>query len=128
MVYFLYGMGKSNISVKSFLEKNNYKYYVYEDGKDYNGMDIDKLKKEDTIIVKSPGINNNTQLMRYFIQNNFQILTDLGLFYMFFPNYFYIVITGSVGKTTTVLALNQILKDKFKVGVAEILVIRYLIF
>ena len=118
MVYFLYGMGKSNISVKSFLEKNNYKYYVYEDGKDYNGMDIDKLKKEDTIIVKSPGINNNTQLMRYFIQNNFQILTDLGLFYMFFPNYFYIVITGSVGKTTTVLTLNQILKGKFKVGVA----------
>lgn len=107
--YLLYGLGKSNLSVKKFFDKNNINYLVYTDSDDYRNLNIN----QNYIVIKSPGIKNDALFLRFLIENNYQIISDIELYYLFFPNNFYIGITGTLGKTTTTLLINHILESYF---------------
>lgn len=107
--YLLYGLGKSNLAVKKFFDKNNIHYFVYTDCDDYESLNINK----NYIVVKSPGVKNDASFLRFLIKNNYQIISDIELYYLFFPNNFYIGITGTLGKTTTTLLINHILGSYF---------------
>lgn len=61
------------------------------------------------LIVKSPGINNNTKLMNQLDKK--KILSDLELFYRINRKLNYIVVTGSNGKTTVTSLIESVLKS-----------------
>lgn len=103
MRYLLYGLGISNYSIKKHydLEKINYEIYTDNDSTEAN-LDYD-------LIIKSPGISNDTKLMK--IVDKTKVITDLELFYSFRKDLNLIVITGSNGKTTVTSLIGKILKD-----------------
>ena len=106
--YLLYGMGKTNSSVKEFFLKNNISFSEYVDGigeYDLNNIDI---------IVKSPGIKFDTPLLVEANNKKIQVVSDLELFYLFYPKAKLIVITGTNGKTSTARMLSIILSKKYK--------------
>ncbi len=113
----IYGLGKSGISSFNFLKKKN-SCCIFDDNrkvikKNYNKYYISKLKllkiKFDYIII-SPGINiNNCTLSTYLKKNSKLIITELDIFYKFFPKIFTITITGTNGKSTTCKLLYEIL-------------------
>lgn len=106
--FLLYGMGKTNKSVKEFFIKNNYKFVEYVDGVDnYNLDDVE-------IIVKSPGIKFDTPLLLDAKSKNIKVISDLELFYMLYPKAKLIIITGTNGKTSTARMLSVVLSKKYK--------------
>lgn len=106
MKYLLLGYGTANQSVEKFLIKSNISYEIYDDYiLDYKKeINLNNIIK----IVKSSGIRNSHPLITQAIINQIPIVTDIELFYHFFPNRKYITITGSNGKTTTVSLLKNI--------------------
>ncbi len=106
--YLLYGLGKSNLAVKKYFDYQNIEYIVYLDTMDLNKLNI----KKNLIVIKSPGIKNDTPLMQKLIKEQIQILTDIGLFYELFKDIFYIGITGTLGKTSTTMLCHHLLKSK----------------
>lgn len=111
--YILYGLGKSNQAIKEYFDSNNYEYQIYNDNYQNNFKEL--MINKDTIIVKSPGIKNETSFMKYIINHNLKVITDIGLFYELRPDLYYIGITGTLGKTSTTALcyhlLNNILDD-----------------
>lgn len=96
--YLLYGMGKTNLAIKEFFDKNSVKYRVYVDNdKDYEDITI----KDVDYIVKSPGIEFNTPLLEAATLSNIPIISDLELFYFLNSSNEFVIITGTNGKTTT---------------------------
>ena len=105
--FVLYGMGISNKEVEKFFIKNNINYLVVLDD-----LDIDN----NYVIIKSPGIPNNTTFLKKCHMLNLLIINDIELFYLLRTDIKYIGITGSCGKTTTCSVLYNIMKEKYKVG------------
>lgn len=106
--YLLYGLGLSNQSVRKYFEENKVKYKVYEDGKEEN---LEGVLKDVTCVVKSPGISNETKLIKLAKKKKVEIITDIELFYTLFKLDYLICVTGSNGKTTVSSLLETILKD-----------------
>lgn len=104
--FILYGRGISNKSVEIFFKKNHVKYLYVED-------DFDIYEKY--IIIKSPGIPNDTPFLKRCDEHNLLIINDIELFYILRKNVKYIGITGTCGKTTTATLLYNIMKEKYKV-------------
>lgn len=108
--YLLYGIGKSNQAVKKYFDEMHIDYDIYLDSMDFKDVSI----TSNMVVIKSPGISNNTALMKLLLEKNISILTDIGLFYQLFSNIFYIGITGTLGKTTSTLICYHLLKDELK--------------
>ena len=104
--FILYGLGISNQKVEQFFIENSIDYLIVLDDYDLN---------EDYVIIKSPGIPNNTYFLKKCIKKNLLIINDIELFYLLRPKIKYIGITGTCGKTTTCTLLYNIMKEKFKV-------------
>ena len=106
--YLLYGLGLTNQSIKKFFNNNNIKYAEYVDG--IGSYDL----KEIDIVIKSPGIRNDTNLLKEARDLKIPIYSDLELFSLFYPKAKIIIITGTNGKTSTSRMLSVVLSKKFK--------------
>lgn len=80
----------------------------------YDYVDVlEDVFDEYSIIVKGPGISYEENIIKKFIKLEKEIITDVEFVYWFLNKY-YIGITGSNGKTTTTLLINDILNTKYK--------------
>lgn len=105
--FILYGYGISNKKVEDFFIENNINYIIVEDDFEIN----DKY-----IIIKSPGISNDTFFIKKCLKKKLIIINDIELFYLLRPDIKYIGITGTCGKTTTCTLLYNIMKEKYNVA------------
>ena len=120
----IYGLGVTGKSVVNYFNKENFtNYYAWDDNKilrnsfsfSLQGAKGKKFfsKNLDTVdfIVVSPGISlKKAKLKKKLIQNKNKIITDLDLFYLFYPKIKTIVVTGTNGKSTTCKILEHLLK------------------
>ena len=117
--FLIYGFGKSGTSSLKFLKQKNNCVIFDDDKKKVNSkfkkFFISKsklLNNNFDYIVISPGINiNRCLLSNYLKKNQKKIITDLDIFYKFYPEVLTITITGTNGKSTTSKLLYDILKD-----------------
>ena len=77
--------------------------------KKYFGTNIIDLNKVD-LIVKSPGVPPNAEIIQKARKNNIEIITDIELAFRLSPTEKIITITGTNGKTTTTTLVGEILK------------------
>lgn len=68
------------------------------------------------LIIKNPGVRNNSKFLKIAADNNVEIDTDIGIFFELCNNKI-IGITGSKGKSTTTKLISEILKTKYRVFV-----------
>ncbi len=116
----IYGLGLSGNSCLQFLrKKNNVK--VFDDNSALNNSKNKKfflvkkkiLKYKFDYIVLSPGIDiNKCKLKKYLLKNQNKVITELDIFYLYYPNNIKITITGTNGKSSTCLMLYNIFKSK----------------
>ncbi len=113
----IYGAGKSGISSFNYLKNKNI-CYLFDDFKTNilkkykkNYISQQKLKKSKyDFIILSPGIDINKCLLSKFLKNNLKkILTELDIFYKFYPKITTVTVTGTNGKSTTCKLLHDIL-------------------
>ena len=110
-MYLLYGLGIANSSVRKYFDENNISYKVFEDGKT-NYINYDDVLNEINIIIKSPGILNESTLLQQAKKRKIQIITDIELFYNIVQPNFLICVSGSNGKTTVTKMLGNLLADE----------------
>ena len=105
----IYGLGLSGNSCLKYLYKNN-NVKVYDDNNSLKNEKnkkyfLDKkkiLKIKFDYIVISPGIDiKKCFLKNYLLKNLRNIITELDIFYLSYPNNKKITITGPNGKSTT---------------------------
>ncbi|WP_099203318.1 UDP-N-acetylmuramoyl-L-alanine--D-glutamate ligase [Miniphocaeibacter massiliensis] len=129
MRYFILGLGLTGISTIKTLSKFGNTVYAYDENiKDYTNLEkelesfnyrlIKNIKKFDIqkidIVVKSPGIPPTNELIKKFQKLNIEVISDLELAYRLFPNRNLVSITGTNGKTTTSMLLNNIINSSNK--------------
>lgn len=117
-MYILLGLGKSNLSIKKYFDKNNIIYFCYDD-KNNKNFDFEKLKNEVKVVIKSNGINNDHWLLNKIKEMNISIISDLQFFYNINKNNIndnYCLVTGSNGKTTVVSLLEKCLENSIAIG------------
>ena len=116
----IYGLGLSGNSCLKYLYKNN-NVKVYDDNNSLKNEKnkkyfLDKkkiLKIKFDYIVISPGIDiKKCFLKNYLLKNSRNIITELDIFYLSYPNNKKITITGTNGKSTTCQMLYNIFKLK----------------
>ncbi len=107
--YLLYGYGITNQSLERFFIKNKVSYQILK-----NANDLTDLKNID-IIIKSPGIPFNTPLLSKAKEKNKKVISDIELFSILYPSAIIIAVTGTNGKTTTILMLKALLEKKYNV-------------
>ncbi len=127
----VYGLGATGQSVINYFnrKKNFADYYVWDDDlakRSFFGSHIDKKKGKEIFskkidlsdfVVLSPGVSlKEAKLKKKLIENRHKIITDLDLFYLFYPEIKTIVVTGTNGKSTTCKILYHVLK-KNKINV-----------
>ena len=104
--YIIFKLGQSTQALKRFFEKNNVYFTVINTIEELNNIIIDDFD----YIVKSPSISLN----EFKNIRNIKIISDLELLYLLKPSLFYVTITGTNGKTSTISYLHQLL-NKFNI-------------
>lgn len=113
--YFVFGMGKTGLSVANFLKRNNENAIYFDSRKNPPQLDdfkklftkenifIEKIETKNiddvTHVIVSPGINDNNDLLKIFRKNNIPILSDIDL-YVENTSKRFVAITGTNGKST----------------------------
>ena len=119
------GSGISGFGAAILASKYNYKVFVSDNNSikdsekalfdkhdilwEENGHTFNKILNSD-LIVKSPGIPNNSKIITEIIKNNIQIFSEIE-FASKYTKAKIIAVTGTNGKTTTSMILAKILKD-----------------
>lgn len=111
----LYGLGISNNAIKKYFDKENIKYIVVNDN--LYDESIIRSNQKSILVIKSPGISNDTKWMLYFKSIKANIITDIELFYLLRKDILLIAISGTLGKTSTVLLTYELLKDKLSINI-----------
>jgi UDP-N-acetylmuramoylalanine--D-glutamate ligase len=120
-MYLIFGCGLTGASVARFLTQKNLKFIIVDTRQ--NPPQAKSLPKCQTYfgelktsvlaniktIVLSPGINPDNILINYAKQLNIKIISDIDLFYSYYPNKIYLGITGSNGKSTTTKLIEHLL-------------------
>lgn len=116
-MFLLLGLGYGNLSIKKYLDKYDIKYCIYDDLKSkYSNLNNINLN-EINCVVKSSGISNEHFLIKYFKNNNIEVITDLSFYYRFRKyNNFTALITGSNGKSSTVMLIKHLIGDCIVAG------------
>ena len=100
----LLGKGISNNALNQFMIKYSIEH-------DY--LKIEEVKRYDyDLVIKSPGLYYDDEVIKRFITNGVEIITDIEFIYWFL-NKGYIGITGTNGKTTTTYLITDILNTKY---------------
>ena len=116
--FLIYGFGKSGLASFRYLNKKN-ECKIIDDNKNNiptkfkkNFLNTNQIKNFFfDYIVLSPGIDiNKCKLSKYLIKNKNNIITELDIFYLNYPNNKKITITGTNGKSTTSKLLFDVLK------------------
>lgn len=107
--YILYGYGKSNRAVKSYLESHQEPYWIYYDQHEQDSFLSNILLKHAKAIIKSPGIPFDRMLLQMAQAQAIPIWSDLELYYHLYPQHEYVIVTGSLGKTTVSTWISQML-------------------
>ncbi len=113
MKYILYGFGKSNQALKKYLNQLGMDYYIVIDEKK-DSFSIEEslaILKDASCIIKSPGIFFQTSFLERAKRLHVEIISDFELYYRLFPQKNYYIVTGSVGKTTTVYLLSRMVSN-----------------
>ena len=100
----LLGKGISNNALHQFMIK----YGIEHDYFDLNA----EFDYHYNLIIKGPGIYYQEEVIQKFISLNKTIITDIEFIYWFL-NREYIAVTGGVGKTTTVMLIDQIINSTY---------------
>lgn len=103
----LLGYGISNKEVAKYLDKNKIEYVIHDDKKDVINENI--LNKV-TLVIKSPGVNNDHPLIILASKKNIEIINEIEYAYRINNKGIIIGLTGSNGKTSTLYYLYQLLK------------------
>lgn len=112
--FLIYGLGLSGQSVIKFFKKKKIKNFkVWDDKKKnlYKNLRAKNLKqalKEASYIILAPGITLKKN--KYLKDYQRKIITDIDLYYLFYPKTKSIVVTGTNGKSTTCKLLEHLLK------------------
>ncbi|MEJ6754354.1 MAG: UDP-N-acetylmuramoyl-L-alanine--D-glutamate ligase [Flavobacteriales bacterium] len=119
------GAGKSGVGAAVLAKKNNLEVLVCDDstiskdssialreyGVEYYEADYMPFMSVDKdVLVVSPGIDNNHQLVKYFLENSKPIISEIE-FASYYCNAKKICITGTNGKTTTTLMVTYLLEN-----------------
>lgn len=70
--------------------------------------------KNADLIIKNPGVRNNSKFLQVALNNNVDIDTDIGIFFKLCENKI-IGITGTKGKSTTTKLITEFLETQYKV-------------
>ncbi|MDE6656451.1 MAG: UDP-N-acetylmuramoyl-L-alanine--D-glutamate ligase, partial [Anaeroplasmataceae bacterium] len=82
---------------------------------EYDYLNLEEVEHFDyELVVKAPGIKLTEPVIQSFLEKKIQVITDVELAYMLRKK-FYIGVTGSNGKTTTVSLITHILSAKYDV-------------
>ncbi len=126
------GAAKSGVAVAKLLHRHGYDV-VITDMKDIKekeelvslGIEVfenghpEQLKRDDyEFVVKNPGIKYTVPFVKYFVDHNVQILTEIEIGYRYAKKFHYGAVTGTNGKTTITTMLYQMLQRKGNAVVA----------
>ncbi len=120
------GAARSGVAVSKLLLKNGYhviltdsKEVVQKEELEAMGIEVfdnghpDSLKEIDyPFVVKNPGIPYRVPFVKYFVEKNVPIFTEIEIGYRFSPKFTYGAITGTDGKTTVTTLLHEMLNKK----------------
>ena len=126
-MYLILGLGISNLAVVNKLKELNKKMIIAvnenekvnakETGISVIGfseiqfLNLNKIK----YVIKSPGIPYHNKYVKYLRKNNVKILNEIELtYYLSNKKGFYIGVTGSVGKSSVVSLLYELIKSKYQ--------------
>lgn len=76
------------------------------------------MNTEWSFVVKNPGIRYQVPFVKYFVEHDIKILTEIEIAYRYTPKFHYGAITGTNGKTTITSMLYEMLKKNNKAIVA----------
>lgn len=117
--YHIMGMGKSGQSVAHYLHDQNIPFTISDDCQtrvkniqQKHAWTLTSNPDEDSVIVVSPGIPVTHPLLRKAQQRKQKIVSDIDLFFQFFPHIKAVTITGSVGKTTSCHLMHHALEKQ----------------
>jgi UDP-N-acetylmuramoylalanine--D-glutamate ligase len=118
------GLGESGQSVAVYLHSQGIPVTVSDDCQDrlkklqehHPWMVASDPDPERTIVV-SPGISPKHPMLQQALSRGQRVISDMSLFFHFFPNIKAVGITGSVGKTTSCYLVHNALKNQ---GIASI--------
>lgn len=126
------GAAKSGVAVAKLLHRHGYDVII-TDMKEISekeeliscGIEVyenghpDSLKRDDySFVVKNPGIKYTVPFVKYFVDHNVQILTEIEIGYRYAKKFHYGAVTGTNGKTTITTMLYQMLQKKGNAVVA----------
>ena len=126
----VYGLGITGKSaVKTLSKLGGFNVFIYDE-KEYEKIEkeLEELKdfkfsfltQEDfdsfnfKYCVKSPGIHLENKFLKKCGEKQIEIITDIELCYLLWPNRKYLAITGTNGKTTTTTLVGEIIKQSGK--------------
>lgn len=126
------GAAKSGVAVAKLLHRHGYDVTITDmndikEASELSNMGIhvfanghpDELKNTAwEFIVKNPGIKYTVPFVKYFVDHNMRILTEVEIGYRYAKNFHYGAVTGTNGKTTITTMLYEMLKHKGKAIVA----------
>ena len=126
------GAARSGIAVSKLLVQNGYEVLLTDAKKVDQKEDLEKeniqvidqghpdwLKNTDyEFVVKNPGIPYHVELVKYFVDAQIPIYTEIEIAYRFAKHFSYAAVTGTDGKTTVTILLYEMLKKKGKSVVA----------
>jgi UDP-N-acetylmuramoylalanine--D-glutamate ligase len=117
------GCGKTGEAGVVFFKKFNCEIFAFDDNKDHLQKFCEEhqisefTNQELDILFVSPGIPNNEHKKHHIISsvsNKVEIISDIEILQMMYPDAKYIGITGTNGKSTTTELVGHILKSSLK--------------
>lgn len=121
----VFGLGITGVSSVKALRNLGAKVVVYDSKKDVKYRETiaqlsefsiseinaieDIIWNEIDLVLKSPGIRLDQELIVKALENNVEVLSDIELAYRIWPSINLIAITGTNGKTTTTFLVNHLI-------------------
>lgn len=112
----VYGLGLSGLGAKKLLDYMGVKNYTFDDKIASSSNDLFEIDlKNIKYVIKSPGISWENKYIRYFLENEVKVISEIELAMEYIPkNVKFIAFTGTNGKTTTTTKTYELLKTAGK--------------